>query len=56
MITLAEMIEEVRVELRRRLHVYPALVAEGKMEKDAAAIKIERMRAVIDALAGGIGI
>jgi hypothetical protein len=52
-VTLDEMIDDAREELRRRLHIYPALVRARKMRKEDAAIKIDRQRAILEALTQG---
>jgi hypothetical protein len=53
-VTLDEMIEDARDELRRRMHIYPALVRERKMRKEDAAIRIDRQRAILEALKGEV--
>ncbi len=52
-VTLEEMIEEAREELRRRMHIYPKAVRANAMGKEDAVIKIERMRAILEALTQG---
>lgn len=50
MITLEEMADEVRQEIKMRERVYPKLVASRKMRKETADKKIARMRAVHELL------
>ncbi len=55
-VTLDEMIEDAREELRRRESTFPALVRARKMRKEVAAVKIGRQRAILEALKGEVAI
>ena len=52
-VTLDEMIDEARDELKRRKRIYQALVRLGKMSKEDAAIRIDRQRAILETLTQG---